>query len=131
MADKAGPVRVVGLDDLRRDLRRVSHELEERLDGDAFEEVEKKVAAEAQANAVKRTGGYARSIVPLPGRGVGSLLPQAGVLHFGGVIRPRGVDITFDRRPVISEAMEKLAPEALDRVGELVDEAARDAGWKR
>jgi hypothetical protein len=131
MAAKAGPVKLVGLDDLQRDLRRVSPEFEQRIEGDGLRSVEERAAADASARAVRRTGEYASSIRRMPEGGVGSLLKQAGVLHWGGVIRPRGAEISFPRRPVISEAMERNAPAIVDRVGDLVDEAARDAGWDR
>jgi hypothetical protein len=132
---KDAPVKVVGLDDLQRDLKRVSPELERLVDAGGLDQISDRVAAEARNRAVKRTGKYAASIVRLPspdgGSTVGSKLPQAGVLHWGGVIRPRGVDITFPRRPVISEAADRLAPQVVDQVGELLEQAAHRAGWKR
>lgn len=130
-ADQGAEVRVVGLRDLQHDLARIAPELDDAIEAGGLGEIEKRIAQEASGRAVRDTGTYAQSIRRLPGGGVGSDLPQAGVLHWGGVIRPRGVDITFPRRPVIAEAQERLAPAVLDRVGELVEESARRAGWKR
>jgi hypothetical protein len=130
-ADRDGGVRVVGLRELQRDMARIAPKLEEAVEDGGLEQVEQRIASEASSRAVRQTGTYAASIIRLPTGGVGSLLPQAGVLHWGGVVRPRGVDITFPRRPVVSEAQERLAPQVVDRVGDLLDEAARKAGWDR
>lgn len=125
-------VRVEGLRELRRDLRRLQPELDKQLRKD-IKAAADKVAAAARANAPRRTGRYADSIksyVTGTTASVGSRLPQAGVLHWGGTIKPRGVSITFPARPVISDAVDRQADQLVEDIGDAVDTAARRAGWK-
>jgi hypothetical protein len=129
MADRNAGVRVEGLREFRRDLRRVSPALDKELRGD-IKKITESVAAEARGSAVRRTGAYAASIRAYAGGVVGSRLPQAGVLHWGGTIRPRGVDITFRARPVVLQAVEHQSDRIVDRMGDAVDRAAKNAGWK-
>ena len=124
-------VRVEGVREFRRALKRVSPELDKTLRVE-IRGIGASVAAEAQSRAVRQTGTYARSIrVYTSGVkvSVGSRLPQAGVLHWGGTIRPRGVPIVFPRRPVVYEAVERQNDKIVDRVGDAVERAARNAGW--
>jgi phage gpG-like protein len=93
-----------------------------------------RIAIEARVAAVKRTGRYAASIRPYVtarGASVGSRLPQAGVVHFGGTIRPRGVPITFPARPVISELVDRNTDRIVNELGDAVETAARRTGWHR
>jgi hypothetical protein len=125
-------VRIPELAKLRRDLKRVSPEVNKQL-GRELKEAGKQVALEARRNAPKRTGAYARSIKPYAMKGgvsVGSRLPQAGVLHWGGTITPRGVPIKFERRPVVWDAADRQMDKLVERVGDAFDDAARKAGWK-
>jgi hypothetical protein len=124
-------VRVEGLREFRRDLRKLSPEVNRELTRE-LKTVAEPIAAEARALAPKRTGRYAASIrVYAAGAkvSIGSRLPQAGVLHWGGTIRPRGVPITFKRRPVIMEAADQQSERIVDGVGDAVERAARKAGW--
>jgi phage gpG-like protein len=130
MADTVA-VTTKGLGEFRRDLRRLEPLVDREL-RDALREAGEKVAITAGAHAQRRTGEYAHSIrafVSGAKVSVGSTLPQAGVLHFGGVIRPRGVPITFRPHPVILEAIEDHADELVDDIGDGVERAARRAGW--
>lgn len=129
MADRASAVRIEGLREFRRDLRRVSPEVDKELRGD-IKKITEDVAAEARGHAVRRSGAYADSIRAYAGGFVGSRLPQAGVLHWGGTIRPRGVEITFPRRPVVLDAVEHQSRRIVDRMGDAVERAAKNAGWK-
>lgn len=131
MAGRDAAVHVDGLREFRRDLKRVSPEVAKELAGD-IKKVAESVAAEARSKAPRRTGAYAASIRPYAAKGgasVGSRLPQAGVLHWGGTIRPRGVDITFPRRPVVLEAAERQADQIVDRMRDAIEQAAKRAGW--
>jgi phage gpG-like protein len=126
-------VTVDGLREFRRDLKRLEPETAKLLRSD-IRAIAERVAAEARAAAVSRTGGYAASIRPYVtarGASVGSRLPQAGVLHFGGTIRPRGVPITFPARPVISESVDRNTDRLVDEIGDAVEQAALRAGWHR
>lgn len=132
MADRDVGVRVEGLREFRRDLKRVSPAVDKGL-GVEIKKAAENVAREARANAPRRTGAYADSIRVYATRGgasVGSRLPQAGLLHWGGTIRPRGVPITFARRAVVYEAAERQANRIAERVGDAVDVAARRNGWR-
>lgn len=129
MAGRSSDVRIEGLREFRRDLKRVSQEANKQLAGEIKTATEN-VAAEARGHAVHRTGGYAASIRAYSGGAVGSRLPQAGVLHWGGTIRPRGVAITFRRRPVVTDALERQTDRIVDAMGDAIERAARRAGWK-
>jgi phage gpG-like protein len=124
-------VHVEGLREFRRDLRKLEPETAKEFRKD-LKAAGEKVAAEARGRAVKRSGAYARSIRPYvsaKGVSVGSRLPYAGVLHYGGTIRPRGVPITFRARPVISEAVDRMTDRIVDDLGDAVERAARKTGW--
>jgi hypothetical protein len=136
MAGKEGArveVEVKGAREFQRDLSRVPRDTARNTE-DVLERNANLIAAEARARAPRQTGRYAASIRARPSREggmtVGSDLPQAGVLHYGGTIRPRGVDIRFPARPVISDALEDRADKIVDEVGDAVDKAARRAGFK-
>jgi phage gpG-like protein len=126
-------VHVEGLRELQRDLKRLEPEVAKLLRSD-IKAVAGRVALEARATAVKRTGRYAGSIRPyvtLRGASVGSRLPQAGVLHFGGTIRPRGIPIVFPARPVISQAVDRNTDRLVHEMGDAVEQAALRVGWHR
>lgn len=129
----AEQVYVQGLREFRRDLKRLEPETAKLLRAD-IRAIAVRVAAEAQANAVRRTGTYARSIRPsvtARGASIGSRLPQAGVLHWGGTISPRGVPIVFPARPVISEAVDRNTDRLVHELGDAVETAALRVGWHR
>lgn len=130
--DRETGVRIPELGKLRRDLKRVNPEFAKELDR-AIKKEAGKVAADARLKAPRRSGAYARSIRVYGARGgasVGSRLPQAGVLHWGGTIRPRGVPITFKPNPVVLQAGERRMGELVEAVGDAVETAARKAGFK-
>lgn len=124
-------VRVEGLREFQRDLKRLEPETAKLLRAD-IRAVGGRVAAEAQAAAPRRSGAYARSIRPyvtVRGVSVGSRLPYAGVVHWGGTISPRGVPIVFPARPVISEAVDRNTDRLVNELGDAVEQAARRTGW--
>jgi phage gpG-like protein len=133
VADPA--VRLEGFKEFRRDLKRLEPEAEKALRKDIKAAAGKvAVAAAASASVFARTGKYAKSIRPYVtarGASVGSRLPQAGVLHFGGTIRPRGVAITFPARPVVGEALDRQTDRIVEEVGDAIEQAAIRAGWHR
>ena len=127
----ADPVHVEGLREFRSDLKKLQPEVGKELRAD-IKVAAAKIAAEAASVAPRRTGAYARSIRPYVtarGASVGSTLPQAGVLHWGGTIQPRGVPITIEARPVISTALDRQSDRLVDELGDAVERAARKAGW--
>jgi hypothetical protein len=126
-------VHVEGLREFQRDLKRLEPEVAKLLRSD-IKAVAGRVVIEARVGAVKRTGAYAKSIRPyvaVKGVSVGSRLPQAGVLHFGGTIRPRGVPIVFPARPVISQAVDRNTDRLVHEMGDAVEQAALRVGWHR
>lgn len=131
MASRDSGVRLEGFREFRRDLRKLEPEVEKQLRADV-KVIAARIALEARGAAVKRTGKYAASIRPYvtaKGASIGSRLPQAGVLHFGGTIRPRGVDITITARPVISTAVDRQTDRIVDEMGDAIERAATRAGW--
>ena len=132
MASRAdNAIRLEGFKEFRRDLKKLEPDVDKELRKD-IRAAAAKVAAAAAVSAPRVTGEYAKSIRPyVTARGVsvGSRLPQAGVLHWGGTIRPRGVDIKFPARPVISDALDKQTDRIVEDLGDAVDRAARRAGW--
>lgn len=122
---------VVGLRELQRDLKRLEPETAKLLRTD-IKVMAARIAGEARGNAVTRTGAYARSIRPyatMKGASVGSRLPQAGVLHFGGTIAPRGVPIEFAARPIISDALDRNTDRLVNEMADAVELAAHRTGW--
>lgn len=131
MADP--PVRLEGFKEFRRDLKKLEPDVAKRLQQD-IKQAAGKVASSASsaAQSYAKTGKYARSIKPYvtaKGASVGSRLPQAGVLHYGGTIRPRGVPIKFPARPVISTALDQQTDQIINDLGDAVEQAAKHAGW--
>lgn len=129
----APAIRVEGLREFRRDLRRLHPEVDRELRAE-LRQVGENVAREASAHAVRRTGRYAASMRAYATGAtvsVGSRLPQAGVLHWGGTIRPRGVPIEFPRRPIIEDAAQRQMDMIAEELGHAVEKAAFRVGWRR
>lgn len=121
-----------GLRELRRDLKKLSPEANKQL-GRELRKPAQMIAVTARGQARRKSGRYARSIRVYASKGgfaVGSNLPQAGVLHWGGTIRPRGVPIVFKPEPVVIDAASRHEKELLEAAGNAVETAARKAGFK-
>lgn len=91
------------------------------------------ISREAAALAPRQSGALSRSIRPvvLGARVyVGSPLPYANVVHWGGSIRPRGVMISFPRRDFVSRAIEHHTYRLAEDTGDAIDHAARQAGFR-
>lgn len=124
-------VQTQGLAQLRRDLKRLDPLIDREL-RDAIREAADKVAVTAGARAPRDSGALAHSIRPFVSgakASVGSTLPYAGVVEFGGVIRPRGVPITFRPAGMVGRAVEDHADQIVEDIGDGIDRAARRAGW--
>ena len=116
---------------MRRDLRKFEPLVAKELRRDE-RRIATEVAKEASGRAVRLTGEYAKSFKPSVtnrGAAIVSKLPQAGVVHFGGTIRPRGVPIVFKPRPVVSDVIDEETDQIVDQMGDAVERAARSAGW--
>ena len=124
-------VTVRGLKEFRRDLRRLEPEVDKEL-RKSIKAAAGKVAVEAAALAPRRTGTLARSIRPYVSgarASIGSTLPYAPVVHWGGTIRPRGVPITFAATEFISRAAARHADRLVDEIGDGIEAAADRVGW--
>jgi phage gpG-like protein len=130
MADPV--VRTQGLAELRRDLRKLEPQVDKEL-RESIKEAADKVAVTAGALAPRRSGALAHSIRPFVSgakASIGSTLPYAGVVHWGGTIRPRGVPITFERTEFISRAVDDHSGALVEDIADGIDRAARRAGWR-
>jgi phage gpG-like protein len=124
-------IRAEGLAELRRDLK--------ATDREALKEVQKtlKGAADIAARtaselAPRKTGALARSYRPFTRgniAGVGSTLPYAPVIEFGGTIRPKGTAIKIRRYEPVMRAAERQRDAIVDHLGDGIEAAARRTGW--
>jgi phage gpG-like protein len=128
----ADQIAVHGLRELRRTFRRTDPESVKAL-RDVQKEAAEIVATRARILVPVRTGALQRSIQSAT-RGdvalVRSRLPYAPVLEYGGTIKPRGVDITFERREFVGRAAEQTQIAVANRLARGFDRAMRRAGWK-
>jgi phage gpG-like protein len=125
-------VHTQGLKELRGALRALEPAADRML-RDELRHAGEKIAVTAGALAPHRTGDLAHSIraYVLGARvSVGSTLPYAGVVHWGGTIEPRGVPIHFRRTEFIVRAAEDHADELVNDIAEGVDRVTRSLGWR-
>lgn len=130
MADRPA-IKIEGLAEFRRDLRKLDREADKELRGNIRAGAEK-VLREAQADAPRRSGALARSLkisVTAKRASIYSNLPYAPVVHWGGTIKPRGVEIRFKRTEFISGAAERGADRLAEDIAQGVERAALRAGW--
>ena len=124
-------VQVKGLADLRRDLRRLDQEALKEIRG-ALKDAADVVARDAATLAPRRTGRLAASYRPFTSgnvAGVRSRLPYAGVIEFGGTIRPRGVPIEIRRYEPVTRAVERQRDRVVEQVADGIEAAAKRTGW--
>jgi phage gpG-like protein len=114
-----------------RELGRIDPYFERELK-DAIREGTGKVAVTAGALAPRESGALQHSIrayVSGVRASVGSTLPYAGWLEFGGTIRPRGVPITIRGAGMVQRAVDDHADEIVEDIADGFDRAAYKAGW--
>lgn len=131
-------IRTEGLAEFRRDLRKLD-KLIDRGMRDEIKDAADDVASEGRRDAPRSNRAlgpgerhYADTIRPYVSGArvsIGSTHPGAGVIHFGGTIRPQGVPITFKPRPTVSEAVDEHADGLVEAIGDAVERAAYRAGW--
>lgn len=124
-------VRTEGLAEFRRDLKRLDPLIDREL-RDAIKDAADKVAVTAGALAPRRSGDLAHSIRPYVSgtkASIGSTLPYAGVVNWGGTIAPRGTPITFKRTEFTTRAIEDHEDEIVEDIADGIDRAAYRAGW--
>ena len=128
----ADPVKVIGLRELRRDLR--------KIDKDAPKAVAKVVKAAAVIVAtaaeglVRSQSGRLASSIRGTTRGdrgiVRSTVPYAGVQEYGGTIRPRGTAIEIIGQGFVEKAIENKRDEVAEAIGYGIEALAVRNGWK-
>lgn len=128
---KDAEVRVEGLRDFRRDLKRLDGEADKELRQNIRDGAEK-VLTRARAAAPHRSGALSRSLkisVTARKASIYSNLPYAPVVHWGGEIKPKGVAIRFPRTEFASRAAEEGADQLVQDIAAGVERAARRTGW--
>lgn len=131
MAREFAAVQAKGLAELRRDLRRLNPEALKEI-REALKDAAGLAARTASGLAPVRSGALSRSYQPFTRgniAGVRSNLPYAGVVEFGGTIRPRGTPITIRRYEPIQRAVEQQRDQIVESLGDGIEDAARRTGW--
>jgi phage gpG-like protein len=125
-------VRVEGLAELRRDLRATDRETLREVQG-TLRNAAGIAAAQAALLVARRTGALAasyRAYARGNRAGVRSSLPYAGVVEYGGTIRPRGTAIKFRRSLPVSRAVLRETDTIVEAIGDGIEAAARRTGWR-
>lgn len=129
-----------GLAQLRKDFRKLSPEIDLALKGELLI-VARPVLERGKQLTPERSGklrGSERIRVVNRGVGIGSRLPYANALHWGGSVgkghRP-GVawsgSVLIKPSLFISRALEEREPQIISGFGDAVDRAAVRSGWHR
>jgi len=124
-------VKTQGLNQTLRALNRVNKDAGKEVKR-GLREIAKKVRADARPLAPVKTGKLAASYrysATNKGAAVGSSLPYAGVVEFGGTIRPRGVPIKFKPSRPLGRAVQKDTAHIEEELGRLFDDLARRNGF--
>jgi phage gpG-like protein len=124
-------IRVDGLREFRRDLKRLDNEADKELQR-GIRDGAQKVLTAARAAVPRQSGALARSLkisVTARKASIYSNLPYAPVVHWGGEIKPRGVPIRFPRTEFASKAAEQGADQLVEDIADGVERAARRTGW--
>lgn len=127
----APTVEIEGLRDLRRDLRAISNEAAKDVQA-VIKRAVSRVAEEAARQAPKQSGALAASYKPFTSgnlAGVRSRLPYAPIVEFGGTIAPKGAEIRFDRRLIVTRAAEREADKVVKEIGDGIEASAKRHGW--
>lgn len=122
-------VRVEGLAELRRALKRIDRDLDRDL-ARYLRSIGYGVRDRGRSNAdeFRRTGALSKSIrasVTARRGSVYSNLPQAPVHEYGGTIQPRGVPISIEARGFLTEAVRQSRTEIQGGLEEILDAIAR------
>ena len=128
----ADAVRIEGLADLRRDLRRADPEIRREVTR-ALRAGAVTVAAAAGPLAPRRSGTLASSFRPGSSGDtafVRSRVPYAGVVEFGGTIRPKGTPIEIRPQPAVTRALALREDSIVEKVGDALDGVFARAGWR-
>jgi phage gpG-like protein len=127
----ADAVRIEGLAELRRDLRKMQPDTLKEMRGE-LKAAAAIVAVASRPLAAHRSGALAASFRPGTAGNtafVRSRLPYAAVHEFGGTIRPKGAPITIKPHPAPTRALEAAADRIVDSIGDGIERVAGRNGW--
>lgn len=131
MAKGEYAVKVNGLAELRRDLRRLQPETAKQIQR-VLKDAAGVIAHEAALLAPRKTGALAESYRPFTRgnrAGVRSRLEYAAVHEYGGTISPRGVDILIKRSEPVTRAVERETDTIVRELAAGMEIAAQNSGW--
>lgn len=124
-------VKAIGFREFSRDMRRLDPAFAREARRE-YQSLGQPVLESAQGLAPRQTGAFARTLklsVTQRGIAIVSSHPGAGVLHWGGTIRPRGVPITFPRTLFAVRAAEAHMNRLVEGLGDAIERAADSTGW--
>ena len=127
-------VHIVGLRELRAALRAIDPKLQREVNR-ALRDAVTPMASEARREAPKRRGVLARSVrtgATAKGAFIGARAPHAGIHEFGGTIRflTRHVQIRIHAQPYLRPAVARGTDDAIDAIGDAIDELAGRHGFR-
>jgi hypothetical protein len=131
-ARSSGAVRIEGLTGLQRDLKHLVPTARRDITA-ALKEGAVEVARAAGPLSAHRSGALAGSWRPGASMMQGfvkSRLPYAGVLEYGGTIRPKGAPVVIKAHPAGTRALAAKEEKIVERVGDAIDRAAVKHGWR-
>lgn len=124
-------VTVRGYSAFRRSLRRLDKDLDTQL-RDYVKEIAGEVAEEARKRTPVRSGALQNSIrasVTQKRATIYSTKPYAGVVEWGGTIRPKGAPIKFDAARMMVGAVESKSEEVEARMLRIFDSLTSTSGF--
>lgn len=124
-------VRIDGLRDLQRDLRAIAPEARREVTK-ALKSGAEVIARATGPLAARKTGKLAASFQPGASMMQGyvrSRLPYAGVLEYGGVIRPKGAPVEIQAHPAATLALQRNEEKIVDSIGDALERVASRRGW--
>jgi Bacteriophage HK97-gp10, putative tail-component len=127
----AGAVRIDGLRDLQRDLKAFAPDARRDVTR-ALKEGAGEVARAAGPLSAWRSGKLAGSWRPGASTMKGyvrSRLPYAGVIEYGGTIRPKGAPVEIKAHPAGTRALQLKEDGIVEKVGDALMRVAARHGW--
>lgn len=129
----ADAIRVEGLADVRKSLRKLENMETRREVTRALKAGATVVASSARPNAPRRSGRLAASYrAGAAGNSafVRSRLPYAAVQEFGGTIKPKGTPFTIRPQRAVTRALSSNEDTVVEKVSDALDVVFRAAGWR-
>lgn len=128
----ADAVHIEGLAELRRDLRKMQPAARREVTR-AMKPAAELVRKTAVPFTARRSGDLAggwRAGAAGNKAYVRNRLPYAGVVEFGGTIRPKGAPVVIRAHPAATRALELKQEQIVDLVADAIDNVAQRHGWK-